>query len=223
MIRTLLIPGLDGSTAPHWQHWWAASDPSAQIVDQHSWASPTPETWLTEIAAATMIHPGAVLVGHSLGAIAIVRLLARWPQLPVAGVLLVAPAEPSRSARIASFGQIPDRPLGTAAIVAASRNDPWMDQRRARALAGSWEADFVDMGDAGHINVASGHGPWPEGKALRQLLWPQRRAEDRGAVDRLAAELAAVRTPGCRAGASTGSSPARRAFAGSGRGSAASG
>ena len=28
------------------------------------------------------------------------------------------------------------------------------------------------MGVGGHINVASGYGPWPEGRALRDLLWP---------------------------------------------------
>jgi predicted alpha/beta hydrolase family esterase len=171
MIRTLLIPGLDGSRAPHWQHWWAANDPSAKIVEQHSWSSPSPEAWLTEIAAATMIHPGAVLVGHSLGAIAIVRLLAHWPQIRIGGALLVAPAEPSRSPRTRRFGPIPDVTLGIPTIVAASRNDPWMDQDHARELSESWGADFIDMGDVGHINVASGHGPWPEGIALRNIIW----------------------------------------------------
>lgn len=172
MIRTLLVPGLDGSPSPHWQHWWAATDPTAKIVEQQSWSDPTPEAWLTEIAAATLIHPGSVLVGHSLGAVAIAKLLVSWPQVKVAGALLVAPAEPSKCARTAAFGTIPDRPLDTTVIVAASRNDPWMEQEQARSLAKSWEADFIDMGDAGHVNVASGHGPWAEGKAFRDLLWP---------------------------------------------------
>lgn len=172
MIKTLLIPGLDGSPAPHWQHWWAATDPTALIVEQRSWSKPTLEAWLTEIAAATLIHPGAVLVGHSLGAIAIVRLLASWPQVRVAGALLVAPAEPSRSPRTQAFGRIPKLELGVPTIVAASTNDPWVDHDRARDLSEDWGADFIDMGEAGHINVASGYGPWPEGRALRDLLWP---------------------------------------------------
>lgn len=171
MIRTLLVPGLDGSPIPHWQQWWAATDPTAKIVEQHSWSEPTPEAWLTEIAAATLIHPGSVLVGHSLGAIAIAHLIASWPQVQIAGALLVAPAEPSRSARTARFGRISERELGIPAIVVASRNDPWMDQAQARDLSDAWGADLIDMGNAGHINVASGFGPWPEGKALRDLLW----------------------------------------------------
>lgn len=172
MIKTLLIPGLDGSPAPHWQHWWAATDPTALIVEQYSWSDPTPEAWLTEIAGATLIHPDAVLVGHSLGAIAIAQLLAGLPQLRIGGALLVAPAEPSRSNRIQGFGRIPEIGLGVPAIVAASRNDPWMEQERARDLSEAWDADFIDMGVGGHINVASGYGPWPEGRALRDLLWP---------------------------------------------------
>jgi predicted alpha/beta hydrolase family esterase len=112
-----------------------------------------------------------VLVAHSLGAVAAVQLLSRWPQLRVGGALLVAPAEPSRDARTAPFGKIPEGALHVPTIVAASRNDPWMDQPRARWLAKRWGAEFVDMGEAGHVNLASGFGPWPEGRALRDLIW----------------------------------------------------
>lgn len=171
MIRTLLLPGLDGSPASHWQHWWERMDPTARIVEQKCWERPRSDQWLTEIAGALLLHPGAVLVGHSLGAVAAVQLLARWPQLKVGGALLVAPAETSRDPRTAPFGKIPEVPLHVPTIVAASRNDPWMSQPRARWLAKRWGAEFVDMGEAGHVNVASGFGPWPEGRALRDLIW----------------------------------------------------
>jgi len=46
------------------------------------------------------------------------------------------------------------------------------DHRLLNHLSEDWGADFIDMGEAGHINVASGYGPWPEGRALRDLLWP---------------------------------------------------
>jgi len=32
--------------------------------------------------------------------------------------------------------------------------------------AADWGADLVDAGDAGHINTASGYGPWPGGEEL---------------------------------------------------------
>ena len=45
-----------------------------------------------------------------------------------------------------------------------------MAHDRARVLANLWEAAFVDAGDAGHINVASGHGAWPAGLRLLDQL-----------------------------------------------------
>jgi len=51
-------------------------------------------------------------------------------------------------------------------ILAASADDPHMDPSRARALAADWGARFVDLGPCGHLNLASGHGPWPRGEAL---------------------------------------------------------
>lgn len=174
MPKTLLLPGLDGSPAPHWQHWWAATDPSAIMVEQADWSRPTPEAWEAEVAGAILNHPGCILVGHSLGAITAARILTRWPQLHVAAALLVAPADPSRSRRLAAFAQIPARPLGVPATLVASRNDPWMSFDQSADLARDWGADLLDLGHAGHINVASGFVPWPRGLTLRDALLADR-------------------------------------------------
>ena len=48
-------------------------------------------------------------------------------------------------------------------MVVASTTDPLVSVDRARGFAADWGSDFMLAGDAGHINVASGHGPWPEG------------------------------------------------------------
>ena len=85
MTKTLILPGLDGSPAPHWQHWWAATDPTALIVDQQDWANPRHEAWEADLAGAILTHPGCILVGHSLGAVLAARMLTRWPQL-IAGL-----------------------------------------------------------------------------------------------------------------------------------------
>jgi predicted alpha/beta hydrolase family esterase len=52
------------------------------------------------------------------------------------------------------------------AALVASTSDPYMDIPAARSLARRWGAVFVNAGDCGHINVDSGHGPWPEGREL---------------------------------------------------------
>lgn len=170
MPKTLILPGLDGSPAPHWQHWWAATDPDALMVDQHDWANPTPSAWEAEVAGAILTHPDCILVGHSLGAVLAARVLTRWPQLRVSAALLVAPANPDLSRRLASFAGLPDRGLGVPATLVASRNDPWMSFQQSAWLAGVWGAEFVDLGHAGHINVASGFGPWPAALTLRDSL-----------------------------------------------------
>ncbi|MCB5409182.1 RBBP9/YdeN family alpha/beta hydrolase [Pseudogemmobacter faecipullorum] len=170
MITTLLVPGLDGSPAPHWQHWWAAGDPRALMVGLSEPSRPVAEVQEVELASMILQHPDCILVGHSLGAVLIARLLSRWPHLRVAGALLVAPAETEGRGRISSFGALPERPLDLPATVVASRNDPWMGFSRAAHLARVWQADLVDLGFAGHINTASGYGPWKAGKALRDAL-----------------------------------------------------
>jgi predicted alpha/beta hydrolase family esterase len=171
-MTTLLVPGLDGSPAPHWQAWWADRDPGSVVVLQDDFAAPDPTGWELRLAMALHATPGALVVAHSLGAIVAVRAATRWPQLEIGGALLVAPADVERplDARIAAFGPIPRRRLPFPAVVAASRNDPWMSLARARRFAGAWGATLVDLGDAGHVNVESGHGPWPEGVALAEGL-----------------------------------------------------
>lgn len=177
MVKTLLVPGLDGSPAPHWQDWWAATDASALMVKLTDPQHPDPHRWESELAGAILRHPGAVLVGHSLGAVLISRVLTAWPQLQVSGALLVAPAEPEGCDRIHRFAPLRETALHVPATVVASRNDPWMGFNRARQLAKSWRADLIDLGFAGHINVASGFGPWPDGKQLRIDLLAQRQLQ----------------------------------------------
>lgn len=176
MTRTLLIPGIDGSPEPHWQAWWQAKEPNALTIHQDDWSNPTPEAWEAEVAGAVLQHPGSILVAHSLGCLVVARLLAQWPQLNIAGALLVAPADPRRSGRLSRFAQVPRTEFRVPVTVAASRNDPWMSFADAFDLADDWGAALVDLGAVGHVNVASGFGPWPQGMALRDALVRRSRA-----------------------------------------------
>jgi uncharacterized protein len=46
-------------------------------------------------------------------------------------------------------------------IVAASRNDPLGCYERVADLARAWGSRLDDLGEVGHLNPASGFGPWP--------------------------------------------------------------
>lgn len=170
MTKTLIVHGLDGSPAPHWQAWWAATDPTALMVDLPQPHHPLPEAWEAELAGMILRHPDSIVVGHSLGAVVIARILAKWPQLRIGAAMLVAPAETLGSDRIGHFGPIPEHAFDVPALVVASTTDPWMSLRRADGLARSWGADLINLGAAGHINAAAGYGPWPQGKTLRDHL-----------------------------------------------------
>jgi hypothetical protein len=41
---------------------------------------------------------------------------------------------------------------------------------RARLFANMWDASLIDLGNAGHVNIVSGHGPWPDGRLLVDRL-----------------------------------------------------
>ena len=170
----LMIPGLNGSGPDHWQSRWERDLTDAYRVMQPDWAKPDCAVWLTRLIEEVERRPGAVLVGHSLGATLIAHLAAARPDLPIGGALLVAPADPTprrtEGPGIASFAPMPTAPFSFPAIVVASRNDPHMAQMRAIHLANLWKATFVDAGASGHINAASGHGRWPEGRLLLQSL-----------------------------------------------------
>ena len=61
------------------------------------------------------------------------------------------------------FRGVPRDPLPFPSMLIASATDPFCSVERAAEFAACWGSDFHLAGDAGHINVASGHGPWPEG------------------------------------------------------------
>lgn len=173
MATTLIVPGLHGSGDGHWQRWWLDADPEARIVEQDHWDHPRLEEWLERLAGASYSHPGAVLVAHSLG-VALVAHAARRYRLPVAGALLVAPADVDdenwATPQVAAFGPMPGEAFHFPSIVVSSRNDPYCSHERASRFAAGWGSRQVDLGDSGHINALSGFGAWPRGLALAASL-----------------------------------------------------
>lgn len=173
-MPVLMIPGLYGSDREHWQSRWEDDLPDAYRVMQADWQTPNRDEWMPRLVVEIERRPDSILVGHSLGATLVAHLAALRPDLPVKAALLVAPADPSPrrtdAPGVASFAPIPTAMFPFPAVVVASRNDPHMAQLRAQHLAQLWGARFVDAGVAGHINSASGHGRWPQGRLLLRGL-----------------------------------------------------
>jgi predicted alpha/beta hydrolase family esterase len=169
MAPILIVPGYQNSGPGHWQSLWEASLGDATRVEMPNWDFPHKVDWVEALddAIADCTEP-PILVGHSLGCLAIVHWAGSHDR-EIRGALLAAPADverPDGLELLRPFGPVPRYRLPFEAIVAASSDDPFLAPARARALAADWGARFVDLGPCGHLNQASGHGPWPRGEAL---------------------------------------------------------
>ncbi|MCJ2031484.1 alpha/beta fold hydrolase [Methylobacterium sp. J-043] len=164
----LILPGYAGSEEEHWQARWAARLKTARIVAQDDWHRPDPEAWRARVAeAVAAATQPVILIAHSLGVVAAVEAAPRFPEGVVRGALLVAFPDIEAGAdlpeSVRAFGPVPRDPLPFPSLLVASRTDPHCTYGRAEDYAYAWGSALVDAGEAGHINVASGHGPWPEG------------------------------------------------------------
>jgi uncharacterized protein len=175
----LIVPGWSSSGPDHWQTRWEKNLKTARRVEQEDWVHPDKDAWVARIveAVAQSVRP-VVIVAHSLGTIAVAHAgprLARLPAPPV-GAFLVAPADVDNSERWpvtagetfgatqeTGFAPAPKSILPFPSVLVASSNDPYCSIERARTLAITWGSTVIESGDVGHINVASGHGPWPDG------------------------------------------------------------
>jgi predicted alpha/beta hydrolase family esterase/EAL domain-containing protein (putative c-di-GMP-specific phosphodiesterase class I) len=159
----ILVPGLGDSGPDHWQTRWGRDHPAYRRVRQRNWHEPQVGEWVEALDREIRRAPSpAILVGHSLGCITIAEW-ARHHWSDIRGALLVAPADTDRRP---FFDGVPLRPLPFPSILVASANDPHLELERARLFARQWGSRLVNLGQAGHINVESGFGPWPEGEIL---------------------------------------------------------
>lgn len=167
MAEILIVPGLRNSGAAHWQTWFGEQLPNTRRVEQNDWGKADLSVWAARVRDAIDAASEPVwIVAHSFGCLASVTA-AFVRQEKIRGALLVAPADPHR------FGEptaLLEERLTFPSLVVASSNDPWVKDSIARQWADIWGSDFLNIGDAGHINVDSGHGPWPQGLQLFKEL-----------------------------------------------------
>lgn len=163
----LIIPGHGNSGPEHWQSRWQSKLATARRVEQGSWHDPVREDWVQSITdAINGAEKPVVLVAHSLGVGAVIHALPEC-QDKVAGAFFVAPPNLQypgiKPRQMKTFGPYPRAPLPFPSITVASQNDPFGSYEHAGDIANAWGSLLVDAGNSGHINVESGHGPWPEG------------------------------------------------------------
>ena len=183
----LIVPGLRDHVDAHWQTILAleleASRRKVKTVPPMGRDNLECATKVEAIEYMSQAIDGdVVVVAHSGGCV----MVAHWAQRtkrPVLGALLATPPDferpmpegyPSIEALTAGgWLPVPRAPLPFPSIVAASRNDPLGSYERVASLALGWGSRLVDLGEVGHLNPASGFGPWPRAEEfVRELSAP---------------------------------------------------
>jgi len=164
----LMVPGLASPDEGHWQARWQARLRTARWAGAADDPADRDSRVEALVAAVEADDKPAVLIAHGLGVLAVAFAAPRLNGR-VAGALLVAPADPA-SAGAPGYEAVPRDPLPFPSLLVASASDPHCSPAVADDLAAAWGSQFIDAGDAGHLDSASGHGPWPEGLTRFAML-----------------------------------------------------
>ena len=173
MIHTVIVPGVGGSEHDHWQSWLQRQLKSCSRVQQQDWNKPVLHEWIEQfVKTVQSIQEPIQIVAHSFGCLTTVAALAQHPELnqKIKNLVLVAPANPARfgDAGFARDSQndyqqyFHQLKLQVPTQMIISENDPWLNFQDALQLAKTWKIRPKNLGQVGHINVASGFGPFPE-------------------------------------------------------------
>lgn len=169
----LIAPGYENSGPGHWQTLWEQENSNFIRVQQRDWLNPVCSEWVQALDRAIRNTAGPkILVGHSLGCTTITKW-AETHQDQIVGALLVAPPDLELSAVAAlapDFSPDSIARLNFPSIVVASTHDIYCSLEKVKMMAEAWGSRIVTIERAGHINVETGYGPWPEGKELLKEL-----------------------------------------------------
>lgn len=165
--KIFTLPGLGNSGEQHWQSQWETLYPELERINQKDWETPVCDDWTAAIDEKVIPHntDNVILVGHSLACSTIVHWVKKYNRI-IKGALLVAPSDteaPSYPRGTTGFVPIPLIKLPFRSIVIASSDDIYVSFERSRYFAECWGSELINIGNAGHINVASGYGLWTQG------------------------------------------------------------
>ena len=164
----LILPGFEPDSADVWYRRWASRISSARVLEPFDSSDLRDRRLGQLVKELRKSDKPVVLVGHGLGNISILDTAGLGADAPVAAFMVSVPdtQDPARVSSLTSGAQfqgpLPTTALGFPAVVVASQQDPYGNFEQIKSLSANWGAQFVDAGNAGAINEASGHGPWPE-------------------------------------------------------------
>ena len=176
----VIVPGLRGHVADHWQTLLAKQIPGARTVPPlHAFELSLAARVIALDDVLANIAGPVILVAHSAG----VPITVQWAQRAtrsIHGALLATPPDFStplpdgyptpETLRDNGWLPTPRSRLPFPSIVAASTDDPLADFDSVAAMAADWGSRLVDVGPVGHLNPAAGYGPWPAARGFVDAL-----------------------------------------------------
>jgi predicted alpha/beta hydrolase family esterase len=171
----VLVHGYTGSGPQHWQTWLAGRLTTEgrqvrypQLPDD---ADPELEAWLGTLQQALAPSCGArTVLAHSLGCWLWVHAVGRGVVPPADRLLLVAPPAPAWVAAelprfpAATWAELADTVRGREATVVIGQGDEFLPVAERAELSAAVPG-VVEIPGGGHLNTASGFGPWPAVRA----------------------------------------------------------
>lgn len=176
----LIVPGLRDHVAEHWQTHLETRLSKVYTVAPLQTDKLNCAKRVQAIAEQlNKIDGPVILVAHSAG----VLMTIHWAALHknnIKGALLVTPPDLSQSwpenyptpeaLRQEGWTPLPNKKLPFPSIVIASQNDPLASFAAVAEMAKNWGSQLLDLGEVGHMNPASGFGPWSQAEQLIQQL-----------------------------------------------------
>lgn len=163
-IDILIVPACARLDSDHWQARWARNMKTARLVDVVSAGNGLEAATLHRIAEAVDAATRPVaLVAHGAGIDALVQAAPMLDTDRVVGAFLVGPESRAVLARDHRLESVPPDRLHFRSVLLASSDHPECTLAEARQLADAWGSTFSEAGNCGRVDVASGHGPWPDG------------------------------------------------------------
>jgi predicted alpha/beta hydrolase family esterase len=171
MKKVFIIHGFEGSPNGGWRPWLMGELEKRGIyacaLSMPNPANPLLSEWINEIARHISKNDEVYLVGHSLGAPAILHYLESAPG-PVAGVILISgPIERNDNRKIDGFL---DKPFDWKNIKTKAKkfavihgdNDPWVPLNNAEIAAKELDGELIIVKNGGHLNGSAGWFTLPQ-------------------------------------------------------------
>lgn len=168
----VIVYGYEGSGPDHWQRWLHAELRARRVAVQFPELpdplEPRKDVWIEELRRIVEAAAEPVtFVCHSLGCWAVDHLLAERGAAGIHAALLVAPPSPHLIFEaVDSFLPPPRRreawaPLAQRSLLVGSDNDDFTPPEEFDEIATRLGVAHEIIPGAGHLNAASGFGPWP--------------------------------------------------------------